>query len=268
MPELPEVQTVLDGVVKELRGRQIHDIQCFLPGTVIRDPEIVQEPFPAKLTGHERRGKYMILHLERGNSLIIHLRMTGKLVSDAAMQSQSKHERACILLSGGRKMHFVDIRTFGKIILCRTSNIPRFMAPLGLEPLSDEFNAEYLKEFLAGRKTPIKSLLMDQSKVAGLGNIYACEILYRSRIHPETPANKLSLPRLKKMVVQTKQVLKEAISKNGTSISDFRRVDEKTGEFQNFLQVYQQEKCPRGHDVKKIRQSGRGTYFCPICQKK
>jgi formamidopyrimidine-DNA glycosylase len=267
MPELPEVQTVLRGVVKELEGKEIRGLDCFYPGTVVYDPRLPEKPFPARLEGHERRGKYMILHLSGGVSVIIHLRMTGKLVTERAMQGDSPHERACFLLSGREKLHFIDIRTFGKIILCRTENVAEYLPKLGVEPLSDEFGAAKLLQILKGRKTPVKNALLDQSLIAGLGNIYACEILYRAGIHPEKPAGDISPAKLKKLAAETKAVLREAISMNGTSISDFRRVDDKTGQFQHFLRVYQKEICPKGHKVSKIRQGGRGTYFCPVCQK-
>jgi formamidopyrimidine-DNA glycosylase len=108
---------------------------------------------------------------------------------------------------------------------------------------------------------------MDQKIIAGLGNIYANEILYRAKINPETPASSLSSQRLSKLIKTTKTVLNEAIEKNGTSISDYRRIDDKKGEFQNFLQIYQKTSCPQGHPVQKIKQGGRSTYFCPVCQK-
>ena len=267
MPELPEVQTVLDGVVKALKGKTINGLECFYPGTVIREQELNGEPFPARLKAHERRGKYMILHLSTGNSLIIHLRMTGKLVSSKTLAEPSIHERACILLSREEKLHFIDIRTFGKINLCKTENVYNIIPKLGVEPLEPDFTASYLQTLLKKRITPIKNILMDQSLIAGLGNIYACEILFRSKIHPECAANNLTLPQLRKIVSETKKVLTEAIANNGTSISDFRRIDDKSGEFQNFLQVYQKEKCPRGHAVQKLKQGGRSTFYCPQCQK-
>ena len=267
MPELPEVQTVLSGVVKELRGARIIGLECLYPGTVIMDPELKGKAWPATLTDFERRGKYMLLHLSGGHSLIIHLRMTGKLVSDRIVAGPSCHERACILLDKGRKLRFIDIRTFGKITLCRTENVSRFLPTLGVEPLGEGLTGEILKELFRPRKIPVKNALMDQSLIAGLGNIYANEILYRSKINPVTPANKISLPRLRILVKETKAVLTEAIAMNGTSISDFRRVDDKSGEFQNFLQIYQKELCPKGHAVKKLRQGGRSTFFCPVCQK-
>lgn len=267
MPELPEVQTVLDGVAKELKGKEILGLDCFYPGTVVKDPELPEKVFPARFLSHHRRGKYMILDLEGGISVIIHLRMTGKLVTDKAMSGTSVHERACFLLSGMGKLHFIDIRTFGKIVLCKTGNLGKFMPELGIEPLSDEFDGAHLQKILKGRKTPVKNALLDQRLIAGLGNIYACEILYRAKIDPATPAGRLSLPRLKKLAAETKSVLREAISMNGTSISDFRRVDDKTGQFQNYLRVYQKDLCPQGHKIAKIKQGGRGTFYCPVCQK-
>ncbi|HOY84465.1 MAG TPA: bifunctional DNA-formamidopyrimidine glycosylase/DNA-(apurinic or apyrimidinic site) lyase [Candidatus Syntrophosphaera sp.] len=267
MPELPEVQTVLDGVANELKGKEIRGLDCFYPGTVVRDPELPGQVFPAKFLSHRRRGKYMILELEGGISVIIHLRMTGKLVTDEAMTGTSTHERACFLLSGLEKLHFIDIRTFGKIVLCKTDNLGKFMPELGVEPLSAEFGGAYLGKVLKGRKTPIKNALLDQRLIAGLGNIYACEILFRAKLDPRTPAGQLSLPKLRKLAAETKAVLREAISMNGTSISDFRRVDDKTGQFQHFLRVYQKELCPKGHKIAKIKQGGRGTFYCPVCQK-
>ena len=267
MPELPEVQTVLEGLRKEIRGKEIQGLACYYPGTLIYDPELPENYLPAKVQATERRGKYILLHLSTAASLIIHLRMTGKLVSEKQLPASCAHERACIMLSGGHRLHFVDIRTFGKIILCRTDNISSFMPILGIEPLSADFGPAWLKENLKGRKTPIKNLLMDQSRIAGLGNIYANEILYRSHIDPATPSLLLKPAQLKRLAEQTRAVLTEAISANGTSISAFRRVDDKTGEFQHFLPIYQKELCPRGHAVRKIRQGGRSTFYCPVCQK-
>lgn len=267
MPELPEVQIVLSGLVKTLKGKQIQGLDCHYPGTVILDPENAEDPFPARLSDHERRGKYMILHLSSGHSLIIHLRMTGKLVHSRQLGEKSKHERACFLLSGGAKLHFIDIRTFGKIILCRSENVRRYLPLLGVEPLTAELNGKYLRQKLKARNAPIKNSLLDQSVVAGLGNIYVCEILYRSGIRPDTPSRSLSLAQLNRIAKHAKEVLSEAIAKNGTSISDFRRIDDKTGEFQHFLRVYQKTHCPKGHEVQNIRLGGRSSYFCPACQK-
>ncbi|MDZ4183070.1 MAG: bifunctional DNA-formamidopyrimidine glycosylase/DNA-(apurinic or apyrimidinic site) lyase [Candidatus Cloacimonadaceae bacterium] len=267
MPELPEVQTVLDGLVKTLREKEIKALDCHYQGTVIHDPEIIKPAFPARTTAFARRGKYMILTLDSGNSLIIHLRMTGKLVHTTTKCPPDKHERACFVLTWKEAVHFIDPRTFGKIVVCNTKNVANYLPKLGAEPLDVEFDHLYLKHMLSGRKAPIKNIMLDQRIIAGLGNIYVSEILYRSGVRPDRPAGKITDKELKAIVKDTKAVLREAIAKNGTSISDFRRIDDKSGEFQNFLKVYQKQQCPLGHDIEVIRLAGRGSFFCPICQK-
>lgn len=297
MPELPEVQTVLSGLEKALQGISLTSLECFYPGTVITDPSLDFDPFPARPLAFVRRGKYMLLHLDSQASLIIHLRMTGKLVLDqveAAGRScilqlakrpedastlgkaefahasaiPLKHERARINLEMGQLLHFIDIRTFGKIILCKTDNVSHYLPELGLEPLSKEFGLKSLDDKLKPKKAPIKTALLDQRVVAGLGNIYVCELLYRAEINPLTPANELKQAQLKRIAAETVAVLSEAIALGGTSISDFRRIDDKTGEFQNYLKVYQKTLCPKGHEVMRIVQAGRSTFYCPVCQKK
>jgi len=266
MPELPEVQTVLNGVVASIGKHKIRSLECFYPGTVIRSPQLSKEPFPARLINHRRRGKYIILDLEGGHSLIIHLRMTGKLVWDKDSGPDHIHERACFHLEGSRRMRFIDPRTFGKIILCPTSEVDTYLPALGAEPLEAEFDAQYLQSRLKGRKMPIKNALLDQKVVAGLGNIYVCEVLYRAKLHPDTPCGEIKLPSLKRIVQHTKTILIEALANNGTSISDFRRVDDKQGGFQEFLRVYQKETCPLGHPIQRTKHAGRGTFFCAVCQ--
>jgi len=266
MPELPEVQTVLNGLATVLQNKQISSLECFYPGTVILDCELGGDAFPARATEFIRRGKYMLIHLDSGASFIIHLRMTGKLVFAAGATELQIHERARINLVCGELLHFIDIRTFGKIILCKTSNLSKFMPELGLEPMEKAFTATALAAKLKGKSAPIKNVLLDQRIIAGLGNIYVCEILYRAGINPIISAGKLSTTAIRKIVKESVQVLSEAIAMGGTSISDFRRIDDKTGEFQHFLRVYQKQVCPLGHPVQRIVQAGRSTFFCPVCQ--
>jgi formamidopyrimidine-DNA glycosylase len=142
-----------------------------------------------------------------------------------------------------------------------------YLPPLGPEPLDRSFTYHCLQKAFKKKSAPVKNVLLDQSVVAGLGNIYVCEILYRAKINPETSVNTLKDPQLKQIVKHTKEVLTEAIAQNGTSVSDFRQVDDKTGQFQNFLQVYQKDSCPQGHEIKRIKQAGRSTFYCPVCQK-
>lgn len=267
MPELPEVQTVLDGVARVLKGKSITEVELYYPGTVIIDPTLEHDPFPARLDKAERRGKYMILHLDSGACLIIHLRMTGKLVYEPHPKEPHKHERARILLSSGDALRFIDPRTFGKITLIDSSHLQDYLPALGPEPLSGDFTPAYLNSVLKNRKAPIKNLLLDQGLVAGLGNIYVCELLYRAGIQPHRAGAEISTQAQRNIVKYTKEVLLEALAQGGTSISDFRAIDDKTGEFQQFLRVYQKRNCPLGHAVQNIKLAGRSSFFCPVCQK-
>ncbi|PKN80210.1 MAG: bifunctional DNA-formamidopyrimidine glycosylase/DNA-(apurinic or apyrimidinic site) lyase [Candidatus Cloacimonetes bacterium HGW-Cloacimonetes-1] len=267
MPELPEVQTVINGLQDTLKNGVITSIECNYPGTVIYDPELGDEPFPSAVKAYERRGKYIIIHLENAHSIIVHLRMTGKLVWSTVGEETSKHQRACILVGDHHKIPFIDPRTFGKITICLTANVGSYVTKLGAEPLSPEFTADYLLQKLSRKKSPIKTALLDQSTVAGLGNIYVCEILYRAKIRPDRDSAGIRLPKLREVVKHTKAVLAEALANNGTSISDFRRIDDKTGEFQNFLRVYQKKSCPLDHPIENLRIAGRSSFYCPVCQK-
>jgi len=268
MPELPEVQTVLNGFTTRTGQRKIIAITGFYPGTLITSSGWKDSALPAAIARSERRGKYMLIHLESGYCLIIHLRMTGKLVYAEQTTEELKHERARIILEDGAIFHFIDPRTFGKIVRCAAGELPNYLPQLGLEPFDQSLTPEHLAPLLARRKMPIKNVLLDQKVIAGLGNIYVCEVLYRAGIDPERPASEISIPELAKIIHHTREVLAEAIAKGGTSISDFRRIDDKTGEFQEFLRVYQQKQCPCGHEVQREKSAGRSTYFCPVCQKR
>jgi len=267
MPELPEVETIVKGLKKVLKGKVINSLECYYPGTIIYDTDIEATPFPAKVLELCRRGKYIIITLETDNAIIIHLRMTGKLVFDVLPSEPLQYERARIILNNSEVLHFIDIRTFGKIIICKQQNEEQYLPILGIEPFSKNFNANHLKAILKGKGASIKTVLLNQSMIAGLGNIYTCEILYRAGINPLMPAGKLSHKEIVEIVQQTLAVLSEAISLGGTSISDYRNIDDKTGSFQDFLKVYQKQFCPLGHKIERIKQSGRSTFFCPICQK-
>ncbi|HOH47198.1 MAG TPA: bifunctional DNA-formamidopyrimidine glycosylase/DNA-(apurinic or apyrimidinic site) lyase [Candidatus Cloacimonadota bacterium] len=267
MPELPEVQTVLDGLSQAIRGRRILDIECYYPGTLRLAGNLPDPLYPRQAESFRRRGKYMIIGLSGGLSLIIHLRMTGKLVYDPTPGEVLAHERARIKLERDEAVHFIDIRTFGKLQLCRTDELGQYLPNLGVEPLEPGFTAEYLRDALSGKKAPIKNALLDQRIVAGLGNIYVCEALFRAGISPLRGSGSLKLKELKAIVKESRLVLAEALAVGGTSISDYRRIDDKTGEFQHFLQVYQKQECPKGHPLENIKQAGRGTWWCPLCQK-
>ncbi len=264
MPELPEVQTVINGLREKVSGKNIKLIKELRKGTVIWHTEA---DTIGRITKIDRRGKYIIIHTDMDYKIVIHLRMTGKLIFETDYKLTAKHTRAEIKFSDQTKLIFNDVRTFGKIEIFLKDQPVKGIENLGVEPLSEEFNFSYLKEKIKNRKAPIKNILLDQSVVAGLGNIYVCEILFRTGISPTREGRKLTGRQIKSIVAETKIVLEEALKNNGTTISDYRNVDDKSGEFQNFLRVYGKEKCNCGSDITRIKQAGRSTYYCRQCQR-
>jgi len=264
MPELPEVQTVVRGLIQKVLGKEIQEIIELRPGTVIWQTEITNL---GNIVEISRRGKYIILQTSEKLKLIIHLRMTGKLIFETDWNKNAKHARAEIIFTDKTKLIFNDVRTFGKIQVMNHDEEVEAFSRLGAEPLSETFNKRYLTEKLLRRTAPIKNILLDQRVVAGLGNIYVVEILFRSKIDPRKSGKILKSVQIKDIVKHTKVVLQEAIKHNGTTISDYRSVEDKTGEFQNFLKVYGKKTCECGAQIIKIKQAGRGTYFCEKCQK-
>lgn len=264
MPELPEVQTVINGLNEKIKQKEIQQIIELRTDTV---EWRIPSTNLGKILKISRRGKYIILQTSLNYKLVIHLRMTGKLIFESSLKKTATHARAEIIFTDNTKLIFNDVRAFGKIVIMEESDQLAALQKLGTEPLTEEFDYKYLKEKLKSRKAPIKNVLLDQHVIAGLGNIYAAEILFRSKIDPRKPGNKLSTKQIKQIVKQTKYILNEAIKYNGTTISDYRSVEDKTGEFQNFLKVYGKKKCECGAEISKIKQAGRSTYFCKKCQK-
>jgi formamidopyrimidine-DNA glycosylase len=271
MPELPEVETVARGLHERIAGHTIERVEVFREKVV---PLGDTDAFAASVEKHRvlsvaRRAKYLIFQLEPELVMLGHLRMTGKFVVTAPVPEPAKHDRAWFWLSNGQLLIFTDLRCFGTLELFPSvADIPK-LRQLGPEPLSEHFNAAYLQPLLQKTPRAIKPLLLDQRLVAGLGNIYASEILFAAGIHPERRANTLQKQETEQMIAQTKRILGLAIDKNGTSVSDFRQVDEKTGEFQNFLQVYDkaEQPCVRCQTpLQRIVQAQRSTYFCMSCQ--
>lgn len=264
MPELPEVQTIINGLKEKIFDKEIREIIELRPGTVIHQ---IPAGDLGKINSIARRGKYIIIQTCENIKVIIHLRMTGKLIYETDLNKTSAHARAEIVFADNTKLIFNDVRTFGKIQIVREQDEVEGFKHLGAEPLAKEFQTSYLAEKLKKRHVPIKSILLDQSVIAGLGNIYAAEILFLAKIDPRKQADKLKLEEIDDIVKQTKLVLMEAIKHNGTTISDYRSVEDKSGEFQNFLKVYGKKTCECGEKISKIKQAGRSTYFCGKCQK-
>ncbi|NQV17446.1 MAG: bifunctional DNA-formamidopyrimidine glycosylase/DNA-(apurinic or apyrimidinic site) lyase [Armatimonadetes bacterium] len=264
MPELPEVQTIVNGLNQKILGKEIKKIIELRPGTVFWQNPVTSL---GNINYISRRGKYILIQTSKDFKLVIHLRMTGKLIFETDLTKTSDHVRAELVFNDNTKLIFDDVRTFGEIQILKINEEIEAFQKLGVEPLSDEFDSQYLKNKLKNRKAPIKSILLDQRIISGLGNIYVAEILFRSKIDPRIPGNRLKKKQLESIVSEIKTVLQEAIKHNGTTISDYRSVEDKTGEFQNFLKVYRKEYCECGHQIKKIKQAGRSTYYCPVCQK-
>jgi formamidopyrimidine-DNA glycosylase len=269
MPELPEVETIKNELAPLAVGRRIKSVE-FLWAKTLLSPSIPE--FDARVKGQrikslERRGKYLILRLENGDSLLVHLRMTGSFLVSRDKALPSKHTRAVIHLDDGANMYFIDPRKFGKFQLVSGGPV-KALEKLGPEPLADSFTSAVLGKLLKGRKAPIKAALVDQEVIAGIGNMYADEVLYESRINPLRSSDSLSPEEIKRLHKAIRQVLKRAIENKGASISNyFRPGGEKGSAHEEFKVAHRKGECPVcGGPIKRIVVRQRGTYFCPVCQ--
>jgi formamidopyrimidine-DNA glycosylase len=271
VPELPEVETTRRGIRSALRGRRI-------TGMVLREPRLRWPVDPGLVEGLpgqqvrdvRRRAKYLLIELERG-TLIAHLGMSGSLRVLPAATPLLVHDHYDLLLDTGRCLRFNDPRRFGSLLWVTGDPAEHpLLAALGPEPLERDFHADYLAGRAHGRKVAIKQFLMDQHVVVGVGNIYASESLFRARINPKTPANKLSKPRYGRLAQEIKATLADAIEAGGSSLRDFFGADGNPGYFQQTYFVYGRtgEACRVcGMPIKTIRQGQRSTFFCPKCQR-
>ena len=283
MPELPEVETVLRGLAPVLEGRTIKKAKVNRPD--------LRWPFPENMAGRIsgqkisklwRRSKYILADLSSGESLLIHLGMSGRiLISGDPLgtfvhdhPAAQKHDHVVFDIDNGARVTFNDPRRFGAMDLLSTDGADHhpLLRDIGPEPLSNAFNETYLIERLKGKKSAIKSVLLDQKIVAGLGNIYVCEALYRAGISPKRLAGKTAQKRLAALVPIIRQVLDEAINAGGSSLRDFRQADGELGYFQHSFNVYGREGLPCvtdgcDHVVQRIVQSGRSSFYCKNCQK-
>ena len=258
----------------QFRDNEIIDVKVDWPKTIkTHSPDEFKEKMSgARLTGFDRRGKYLIFYLSIDETLIIHLRMTGKLIfhkKDAAIE---KHDRVVFYFANGLQLHFNDTRKFGRFYL--TSDPNDRLGKLGPEPLTEDFKLSRFREKLNSRSRMIKSLLLDQSFVAGLGNIYVDEALWEAGIHPEQSAELISEEKQNKLYQAIKNVLKRAIKNKGTSLGsglgNYARTDKQRGDNRKALQVYQRagKACPRcGRKIKKIKVAQRSSHYCSNCQR-
>jgi formamidopyrimidine-DNA glycosylase len=281
MPELPEVETVRRGLAPAMEGRRI--IRAENRRADLRFP--FPERFAARVSGAKvnalgRRAKYLAADLSTGETLVMHLGMTGRFTVAATRLGEfhhepgvdPRHDHMTFDMEGGGRITFNDPRRFGFVDLWPTAEIALYpaFAALGPEPTSNVFSGAYLRDAFAGKKTPVKAALMDQRVVAGLGNIYVCEALFRAGLHPEKEAGRIGPARVEALAVAIRQVIDEAIAAGGSSISDFAAADGALGYFQHRFQVYDREGEPCvvcGRAIKRIVQSGRSTFYCGKCQR-
>lgn len=276
MPELPEVETVRRQLSRRIPGRtivsvDILDPQCVLPA----DPEELGLLVGSEIRRMGRRGKYLVMHLADGTALVVHLRMTGALRwhPPGAQVDDLRFLRAVMRLDDGSVLTFTDQRRFGRLLLLRAGGDPEayWKGRVGVEPLGGAFDAAVLRELLAGRRTPIKAALLNQALVAGVGNIYADEALFRAGVHPLTHAGNVRPRRLEALRDAIVHVLEQGVSTGGASILSYRDADGGRGGMQDVLQVHlrEGEPCPTcGTTIVKTRVAQRGTYLCPSCQRR
>jgi formamidopyrimidine-DNA glycosylase len=268
MPELPEVETTVRGLSRVLEGRRIAIVEARRPDLRRAMPvDLGQRLTGARVVGLRRRAKYGLIDTDRGDTLVFHLGMSGRWRVDPT--SEEKHDHFIIETDERRRVALNDPRRFGSLDLLRTEELeewPPFKA-LGPEPL--ELDARELKRRLEGRMAAIKLLLLDQRIVAGLGNIYVCEALFRAGIHPTRAGGSISIGRLQRLVPAIHDVLAEAIEAGGSTLRDFASPDGELGYFSKRFAVYDREgqACACGGMVKRIVQGGRSTFYCPHCQR-
>ena len=287
MPELPEVETVVRQLEPEVEGHRIEALEVL--------DERWSRPVPPQQLGDEvagatierlaRRGKYILMGLDGARTLVMHLRMTGNLILregdevidpsegrrlyESERSTEERHLRARFVLDDGRELWFTDPRRFGEAFLIADDRLDRRFSKLGVEPFSPEFTAAALGEMAAERKAPLKSFLLDQSQVAGVGNIYADEALFRAELHPLSPAGSMKPEHLESLRDAVVAALEAGIEAGGSSIDDYRDARGEQGSMQDEFLVHTREgeECLRcDGTIVRIVVGGRSTYFCPSCQ--
>ncbi|MGH7056277.1 MAG: bifunctional DNA-formamidopyrimidine glycosylase/DNA-(apurinic or apyrimidinic site) lyase [Acetobacteraceae bacterium] len=277
MPELPEVETVMRGLEARLIGRRIETVRATRPDLRWPLPKnLARRLHGRRVTGFARRGKYILMRLSGSETLLLHLGMTGRIILTRGPSPPPRHEHLVMETDDGTRLGFVDPRRFGSVDLLRTADEARHprLAPLGPEPFDPAFTEAAFARALAGRRTTIKAALLDQRTLAGLGNIYACEALFRARISPRRLAANLGAARIARLLAAIRATLTEAIGAGGSSFSDYVQPDGELGHFQHAWQVYGRARCslcpgpPRcPHGIARIAQAGRSSFYCPSLQR-
>ncbi len=267
MPELPEVETIRSQLAPRLAGRTLVSVEILDPRLTrpIDLFEVAEELEGDSIVAVERRGKYLVLRLESGLALLVHLRMTGSFGFEP-----TSHERAVLELDDGTRLAYRDVRRFGTWLVLEGAELEPYLARKnGPEPLGPRFTAKWLAERLATRRAPVKSVLLDQRVVAGLGNIYADEALWRARVNPLRPAASIDPDEVRRLHRAVRAALRAGIARQGSTLSDYRTPEGSRGGMQEEFRVYGRDglPCPRcGTTISKTRAGGRGTWYCPRCQ--
>jgi formamidopyrimidine-DNA glycosylase len=271
LPELPEVETTVKGLEHVLKGRRLRRVEARRADLRRAFPkDLGQRLTGARVISLGRRAKYGLVNTDRGDTMVFHLGMSGAWRVDP--EEIGKHDHLLLETDEGRKLHLRDPRRFGSIDLVATAELaewPAFKA-LGPEPLDGTIDGKWLKQRFDGRSAAVKLLLLDQRIVAGLGNIYACEALFRARIDPRKEAGRIGRPKLDLLAQSIPAVLEDAIKAGGSTLRDFAAPDGELGYFSKQFDVYDREgrPCPGcAGKVKRIVQGGRSTFFCPSCQR-
>jgi len=275
MPELPEVQIVVNGLKNKIIKQKIIGVK--VSNRSLRqkvNSNFEKDILGCKIKNISRRSKYIIIDLDNGKSMLIHLGMSGRLTLEniESENELKKHSHVWIQLDNGSSLVYNDARRFGLVLTMNKEEIERspFINHLGIEPLSEEFTGKKMQELFSMKNTPIKTTLLNQDLICGIGNIYACESLFYSRIHPLRKANSLTKKECEKLTAELKRILQLSIESGGSTLKDYRHSDGTKGDFQNSFSVYGrdgQDCFVCGHKIEKIKQGGRSTFFCPVCQK-
>lgn len=280
LPELPEVETVRRGLQPHLEGSRIAraearrpDLRWPLP------PDLVQVLTGARVITLRRRAKYLLADLDRGTTLLLHLGMSGRMLVEGVSQGDfhrdpailPRHDHVVLTTGTGTRITFNDARRFGMVDLIREGQTHPLLASLGPEPFDAGFSPEYLRMIFAGRRAPVKQALLDQRIVAGLGNIYVSEALWRAGIDPRRAAGRIGQARIAALVGHVRDVLSDAIAAGGSSLRDHRQATGELGYFQHSFRVYDREGLPCARPgcagrIRRIVQSGRSSFYCPLCQ--
>ncbi|MEN3929690.1 bifunctional DNA-formamidopyrimidine glycosylase/DNA-(apurinic or apyrimidinic site) lyase [Microvirga sp. W0021] len=278
MPELPEVETTRRGLLAAMEGSRFTDVRQRRANLRFTFPEnFSQRLVGTDILSLDRRAKYLVAHLSSEEVLIMHLGMSGSfsvLPPEKPVAEFGKHDHVVFGFANGYTVIYNDPRRFGFMDIVASDQLEtsKHLSHLGIEPLGNQLSGPVLKQLFADKKTPMKTALLDQRLIAGLGNIYVCEALFRTRIHPERPAGSLTAEEAEVLSISIRDVLNEALASGGSTLRNYSQTDGTLGYFQHQFQVYDHEgdPCPtpecKGH-IHRIVQAGRSTFFCPTCQK-